>query len=233
MVCEALAVLCHITCPLCLFIWSPFRSPCLESRAWPIRNAAPPSLKTAKRTTSENTCKLHETCAGWMLMLVQIMLDKTWNLVPKLWQCCVSKGNIFNDDPKMRFRKKKKKKVFLLYFQWLWMNKIEPKIVQLSRMLCRRQFNHCGSVGNGGVILVTGLGLESCEHKAFLFWLTCPLSQWGKKNPLFVVHCLLHIWTLFSSDAEYAALPQLFSQWLFHLNINQLYVSHKSRSLWT
>lgn len=125
MVCKALAVLCHITCPLGLFIWSPFRSSCLESRACPIRNAAPPSLKTAKRTTSENTCKLHETCAGWMLMLVQIMLDKTWNLVPKLLQCCVSKGNIFNDDPKMRFREKKKKKCFrciLNGFGWIKLN---------------------------------------------------------------------------------------------------------------
>lgn len=42
-----------------------------------------------------------------MLMLVEIMMDKTWNLVAKLLQCYVSEGNIFNDDPEMRFRKKK------------------------------------------------------------------------------------------------------------------------------
>lgn len=53
--------------------------------------------------------------------------------------------------------------------------------------------------GHGGVILVTGLGLESCEHKAFFVLVDMLSLAVEKKNPLFV-YCALssaHMDTVF------------------------------------
>lgn len=112
-----------------------------------------------------------------MLMLVKIMMDKT-----------CSKGNIFNDDPEMRFRKKIK--VVWFYFKWLWMNEIEPKIVQLCCVGGSSITVVLLETGHGGVILVTGLGLESCEHKAF-FVLVDMLSLAVEKKSTLCLLCIV------------------------------------------
>lgn len=87
--------------------------------------------------------------------------------------------------------------------------------------------------------MVTGLGSESCvcvcvrgEQSFYVLVDVVSLAVGEKKkHPLFVVHGLVHIWTLFSSDAKDAALPRPFSKRLFRLNPNQLYASHQSCSL--